>query len=70
MYRRMVATVASSKHFWKTEVLPDGQIRVEWASAHVGTDGTLSAQSGVEHATLDAEGRILQLRNEFTRQPG
>lgn len=34
------------------------------------TDGSLITVAGVEYATVDAQGLISHLRNEFTRLPG
>ncbi|WP_307840842.1 nuclear transport factor 2 family protein [Streptomyces sp. GESEQ-4] len=69
-YRAHFAAHAEMKHFWNTTVLDDGTLRAEWVCAARKTDGSLITVAGVEHATLDAQGLISHLRNEFTRLPG
>ncbi|MEU1043721.1 nuclear transport factor 2 family protein [Streptomyces sp. NPDC005897] len=68
--RAHFAAHAEMKHFWSTTVLDDGTLRAEWVCAARKTDGSLITVAGVEHATLDAQGLIGRLRNEFTRHPG
>ncbi len=69
-YHAHFADHAEMKHFWNTTVLDDGTLRAEWVCAARKTDGSLVTVAGVEHATLDAQGLISHLRNEFTRLPG
>ncbi|MFI2378074.1 nuclear transport factor 2 family protein [Streptomyces sp. NPDC018964] len=69
-YRAHLAAHAESRHFWNTIVLEDGTLRAEWVCAARMADGSLMTVAGVEHATLDARGLIVHLRNEFTRLPG
>ncbi|MFC7989541.1 nuclear transport factor 2 family protein [Streptomyces pilosus] len=69
-YRAHFADHAEMKHFWKTTVLADGRLRAEWVCAARKTDGSLITVAGVEHATLDTQGLISHLHNEFTRLPG
>ncbi|MFE0549020.1 nuclear transport factor 2 family protein [Streptomyces pilosus] len=70
LYRAHLADHAEMKHFWKTTVFDDGTLRAEWVCAARKTDGGLITVAGVEHATLDAQGLISHLHNEFTRLPG
>jgi hypothetical protein len=51
-------------------VLEDGTLRAEWAAAARMADGQLMTVAGVEHAQVDGNGLITDLRNEFTRLPG
>jgi hypothetical protein len=41
-----------------------------WAAAARTADGALMTVAGVEHARVDADGLISDLRNTFTRPPG
>lgn len=68
-YRGSAAGFAETKHFWTSEVLPDGSLRANWAAVCRTPEGTVFAVSGVEHAEVDAEGRITSLHNEFTVPP-
>ncbi|GAA1212245.1 nuclear transport factor 2 family protein [Pseudonocardia alaniniphila] len=70
MYCEFVAAHAESRHFWNTTVLPDGTERATWVVAARMADGSLMTAAGVEHARLDDDGRIVELRNEYTRRPG
>ncbi|MFD4116529.1 nuclear transport factor 2 family protein [Streptomyces niveus] len=69
-YRAHFAAHTEMKHFWNTTVLDDGTLRAELVCAARKTDGSLITVAGVEHATLDAQGLISHLHNEFTRLPG
>jgi hypothetical protein len=68
-YRGWRAAFAETKHFWTSTVLADGRLRAEWVAAARMADGGVSVVAGVEHATVDALGRITELRNEFTVPP-
>ncbi len=68
-YTGFIAAHAASKHFWNTTVLPDGRQKTVWACAARLTDGSVITVAGVEHATVDQQGRITNLHNEFTRRP-
>ncbi|GAA4970951.1 nuclear transport factor 2 family protein [Pseudonocardia tropica] len=70
MYGRLVASHAESRHFCTTTMLPDGRERTEWVCAARMADGSLVTMAGVEHAIVDADGRIVDLHNEFSRPPG
>jgi hypothetical protein len=59
----------AKKHYWNVTELEDGTLRAEWVAAGRMADGNLQAVAGVEHAKVDAEGRITELRNEFTIPP-
>lgn len=50
-----------SKHFWTTTVLDDGRLEVRFLAAGRTPDGELTARSGTEHATVNAEGLITYL---------
>lgn len=65
-YRDFCATIADSKHFWKTTVLDDGTLQAEWVAAAHMADNSLMSSAGVEYATIDSAGRITHLRNELT----
>ncbi|MGI5143496.1 FAD-dependent monooxygenase [Streptomyces sp. CA-106110] len=69
-YRTHFATFADSRHYWNTTVLEDGTLRAEWVAAARMADDSLITVAGVEHATVDQNGLITDLRNEFTRLPG
>jgi hypothetical protein len=69
-YGAFVAAHREATHLWTTTVLPDGRERAEWACVARLTDGSLITVAGVEHATVGPDGRIVELRNEFTRRPG
>ncbi|MFB6537790.1 ethyl tert-butyl ether degradation protein EthD [Streptomyces noursei] len=68
--RAHLATFADSRHHWDTAVFEDGTLRAEWAAASRMADGQLMAVARVEHAQLDGNGLIADLRNEFARLPG
>ncbi|MFF5598360.1 ethyl tert-butyl ether degradation protein EthD [Streptomyces noursei] len=68
--RAHLATFADSRHYWDTAVFEDGTLRAEWAAASRMADGQLMAVARVEHAQLDGNGLIADLRDEFTRLPG
>jgi hypothetical protein len=68
-YREFAAGFSETKHFWNSTVLPDGTLHATWAAVLRMADGTVSAVSGVEHAKVDPDGRITDLRNEFTVPP-
>jgi SnoaL-like protein len=68
-YRLWATQFAETKHFWNSAVLADGTVRAEWVSAARMADGRVSVVAGIEHATVDAEGRITSLRNEFSVPP-
>jgi hypothetical protein len=69
-YRAFAAELADSKHYWTTTVLDDGTIEAQWVVAARRTDGSLMTAGGVEHASVDADGLITDLRNRYTRRPG
>lgn len=69
-YRAHFATIIDSRHYWSTTVLPDGTLKAEWVSAARMTGNALITVAGIEHAKVDANGQIADLRNEFTRLPG
>jgi hypothetical protein len=69
-YRAHFVTFADSRHYRNTTVLDDGTLRAEWASAARMTDGQLMTVAGVEHAQIDGDGLITEMRNEFSRPPG
>ncbi|GAA2360574.1 MULTISPECIES: nuclear transport factor 2 family protein [Streptomyces] len=69
-YRVFVAAVAESKHYWTTTILEDGTIESHWVVAARRADGSLMTAAGVEHATVDTDGLITNLRNRYTRPPG
>jgi hypothetical protein len=68
-YRQWITGFTESKHFWTSTVLDDQTLRAQWVAAGTMADGSLMAVGGVEHAKVDAEGRITNLRNEFTIPP-
>lgn len=70
MYREFLPTFADSKHFCNTTALEDGTLRTEWAAAVRTADGHVLTAAGVEHAKIDSDGRISDLRNTFSRTPG
>ncbi|MET7567349.1 nuclear transport factor 2 family protein [Streptomyces sp. NPDC005492] len=68
-YRAHFDSFADTKHYWNTTVLDDGTLRAEWVCAARTADDQLMTVAGVEHATLDGDGLITDLRNEFTQRP-
>lgn len=68
-YRQFAAGFAETKHLWNSTVLPDGTLHATWGAVLRTADGAVSVVSGVEHAKTDPEGRIIDLRNEFTVPP-
>ncbi|MEV4113390.1 nuclear transport factor 2 family protein [Nonomuraea sp. NPDC049695] len=61
-YRVFFTHVADNKHVWTTAVLDDGTLEVHFMTATRGADGHLESRSGVEHATVNADGLITELR--------
>ena len=68
-YRAHFAAFADTKHYWNTTVLDDGTLRAEWVCAARTADDQLMTVAGVEHARLDEDGLITDLRNEFAQRP-
>jgi SnoaL-like protein len=64
-YRNLAAGMADSKHIWDVRVLDDGRLECHWVSVARAVDGRLTTQSGIEHATLNADGLITNLRNRM-----
>nr|WP_221379895.1 hypothetical protein [Actinoplanes polyasparticus] len=64
-----IAFHTETKHYWNTTVLPDGRQRVEWVCAARTIDGAVITVAGIEHAIIGPDGRIVELRNTFTRRP-
>jgi SnoaL-like protein len=50
------------ENVWTTTELDDGRLEVHYVVASCSADGRLSAMSGIEHATLNADGLITNLR--------
>jgi hypothetical protein len=69
-YRAFVAALTESKHYWTTVILGDGTIESHWVAAARRADGSLMTAAGIEHATVDSDGLISDLRNRYTRPPG
>lgn len=67
-YRGFVAACSDSKHFWDVRVLDDGRLECHWVSVHRMADGRLTAQGGIEHATVNADGLMTSLRNRMVQQ--
>ncbi|HEX6356630.1 hypothetical protein [Actinophytocola sp.] len=65
IYQGIARNMADSKHFWTTTELPDGTLECHWVQAARAADGRLVTQSGIEHATLDADGLITNLHNKM-----
>jgi hypothetical protein len=65
VYRGIAADMADSKHFWTTMVLDDGRLECRWVSVMRRADGRLVALSGIEHAIVNADGLITNLRNRM-----
>lgn len=68
-YRQFAASFTETKHMWNSTVLPDGTLQATWAVVARMADGSVSVASGVEHAKVNAEGRITELRNESAVPP-
>lgn len=64
-YRAIAAAMAESKHIWSTTTLDDGRLECRWASVARAADGGLETHSGIEHATVNADGLITNLRNRM-----
>ncbi|WP_033320512.1 nuclear transport factor 2 family protein [Streptomyces yerevanensis] len=63
MYGHIAEGVADSKYVWTVTELDDGRLEVPWVQAARTADGRLIGQSGIEHATVNADGRITHLTN-------
>nr|WP_221379909.1 nuclear transport factor 2 family protein [Actinoplanes polyasparticus] len=70
LYEGFVAFHAATTHYWNSTVLPDGRERMEWVCAARTADGAVITIAGIEHATIGSDGRMVELRNAFTRRPG
>lgn len=70
LYRAHIARHAHSTHYWTTTVLDDGRLEATWVVAARMADGGLMTAGGIEHATVNEDGLINELRNRFTRTPG
>ncbi|MFF7789958.1 hypothetical protein [Streptomyces sp. NPDC007991] len=57
--------MVDSKHVWTTTKLDDGRIELRWLHASRRADDRLVALSGIEYATLDADGLITSLDNRM-----
>jgi hypothetical protein len=68
-YRGYAASFTEARHLWNSAVLADGTLHASWASVVRRTDGAIQVVAGIEHAKVDASGRITELRNEFTVPP-
>ncbi|MFI6624640.1 nuclear transport factor 2 family protein [Streptomyces sp. NPDC050528] len=64
-YRQLTKAMVDSKHFWTVTELDDGRLECHWVQAGRGTDGRLAGQSGIEHATVNADGQITHLSNRM-----
>ncbi|OLL72263.1 hypothetical protein Ae168Ps1_0639 [Pseudonocardia sp. Ae168_Ps1] len=69
LYRDFVTVQVEATHYWNTRVLADGREEATWACAARVADGSVVTAAGVECATVGPDGRIVSLRNEFTRRP-
>ncbi|MFD1543560.1 nuclear transport factor 2 family protein [Nonomuraea guangzhouensis] len=65
VYRGMAAAMADSKHLWDTTVLDDGRIECHWVNITRSADGRLLAMSGIEYATVNADGLMTNLTNRM-----
>ena len=65
VYRFIAAGMADSKHIWTTAVFGDGTLECRWVSVARAADGRLGTHSGIEHATVNADGLITSLRNRM-----
>ncbi|MFD1545088.1 nuclear transport factor 2 family protein [Nonomuraea guangzhouensis] len=65
LYQAMAATMADSKHLWDTTVLDDGRIKCHWVNITRSADGRLLAMSGIEYATVNADGLMTNLTNRI-----
>lgn len=69
-YREFASNFVESKHFWNTTVLGDGTLKATWVCAARTAGGAVVTVAGVEHARVNQDGLIVDLRNEYTRRPG
>lgn len=65
LYRGIAESTADSKHIWDSTVLDDGRVECRWVNVTRTADGRLVTLSGLEHATVDADGLITNLRNRM-----
>ena len=65
LYRAYAEGADESRHVWDSTELADGTIECRWVAAARATDGRLSTLSGLEHATVNADGLITNLRNKM-----
>ncbi|XVV15122.1 nuclear transport factor 2 family protein [Actinoplanes sp. CA-131856] len=61
-YRGFYANAGDTKYFWTTTVLEDGTLKAHFIVSGRTPDGALMARSGIEYATVDADGLISSLR--------
>lgn len=62
VYRAIAAETAYSRHFWTVTVLDDDTLEGRFAAALREADGSLVSMSGIQHATLNSDGLITNLR--------
>ncbi|MDX3638578.1 nuclear transport factor 2 family protein [Streptomyces sp. MB09-02B] len=65
LYGAFAQGMVDSKHVWTTTVLDDGRLELRWLHASRRVDDRLVALSGIEYATLDADGLITNLDNRM-----
>ena len=71
LYAGIAKGLADSKPVWTTTVLDDGRIELRWLNVACGDDDHLTALSGIEYATVNADGLITGLNNRMvTRTAG
>jgi hypothetical protein len=64
LYHSIAADMSDSKHLWTVTVLDDGTLECRWVSVTRRADGRLAPLSGIEHATVNADGLMTSLRNK------
>ena len=70
VYRNITAQMADSQHFWTVTELDDGTLECHWVQAGRATDGRLVSMSGIEHATVNADGLVTHLANRMVPTVG
>ena len=65
LYGGFARGMVDSKHVWTTTVLDDGRIELRWLHASRRVDDRLVALSGIEYATVNADGLITKLDNRM-----
>ncbi|GAA2277430.1 hypothetical protein GCM10010234_11880 [Streptomyces hawaiiensis] len=65
LYAGIAKGLADSKTVWTTTAHDDGRIELRWLNVARGEDDRVTALSGIEYATVNAERLITSLDNRM-----